>query len=125
MAKFLTATVTNGLITQADILLSESEIKNNPYADKEKNAVFFQYISKLIQTANKTLSDTEDNTPKPTIKCTKINVAENIQQSWYNYANDNGIDKNALTMSLAFCGPKALSEIPNNQVQILEGCLSY
>lgn len=126
MAKFLNAQIKDGKIIQADILLSDSEIKENPFANIKKEAAFYHLITDTLIKANATLSgESEDTQTKPEINCTHINVAKNIQDSWYDYASKNNIDAASLTMSLAFAGPKALDEIPNNQVQILINCLSY
>lgn len=128
MAKFLNAQVKDGKIIQADILLSDEEIKEYPFVNAERNASFYSYIMKLIENANELLSG-KPVSDKPTfpgkMDCTKINTAKNIQASWYEYAKEHGINQTSLTMTIAMAGPKSLEEIPCNQIQILSECLKY
>lgn len=60
-----------------------------------------------------------------TIDCTKVNVAKNIQESWYEYARKNGIKTSDLTMLLLFSGPKAPETIKGNCVELEAGAIEW
>lgn len=98
------------------ITLTNEQIEKNPFVTKDKELAFYNLIEKLCEKTNHKITR---------IDCTKINVAKNIQDSWYTYAKNNNIDTKALTMSLAFAGPKALYRIPENTVEILDECIRY
>lgn len=123
MAKIINATIKDGKIRQCNILLTPEEIAENPFASKDGRAMFYHFIEKTLKNVNKTVA--EDETPIENMDCKYINVAKNIQAAWYDYAKEHNIDQTALSMQICFCGPKALDEIPDNQIQILENYITY
>lgn len=96
--------------------LTNEQIKNNPFVDVNKHPAFYKLIKKLYKTETHEVSQ---------IDCTKINVAKNIQKEWFDYAEKHNIDKTDLAMGICFSGPKALDTLPDNTVEILDGCLTY
>ena len=89
--------------------LTPEEIKEHPYV-KNRQPEFYMFLARTI------VSESEDWN----IDCRKINVAKNIQESWYEDAKAHGISECDLTMDLAMRGPKALDTLPDNCVEILE-----
>lgn len=101
--------------TMIRIKLTPEEIQNNPFLTKEGKAGFYRFIRKKFETAEQEVD---------CIDCRKINVAENIQLAWYDYARANNIDKTELTMLLAIHGPKAFDSLPDNTVEIEDDCFT-
>lgn len=89
--------------------LTPEEIKEHPYV-KDRQPEFYIFLARTI------VGDSD----AWNIDCRKINVAKNIQKSWYEDAKVNGISEYDLTMDLAMRGPKALDTLPDNCVEILE-----
>lgn len=89
--------------------LTPEEIKEHPYV-KDRQPEFYKFIARTI------VGESDDWN----IDCRKINVAKNIQKSWYDDAKAHGIPEYDLTMDLAMRGPKALDTLPDNCVEILE-----
>lgn len=73
---------------------------------------------------NKSVYVWEDNKLKPYVD-NQLNVAQNIQDAWFSYGEQNNINPTSLAMNICICGPKALKELPNNTVELQEGCLTF
>lgn len=99
-----------------NIILTDEQITKNPFITENQESAFYNLIRQLCAKENKTIKS---------IDCTKINIARNIQNAWYDYAKAHNIDTTSLSMSLLFAGPKALERIPDNTVEILDDCITY
>lgn len=53
--------------------------------------------------------------------CTKIDIAENIQNGFYEYYKGKGYDTVSITMTLAISGPKVNQDLKANEVEVLDG----
>lgn len=98
------------------IKLNDAQVTENPFITHDGKSAFYNLIEQLCAKENKTVKS---------IDCTKINIAQNIQTSWYDYAKAHNIDTTDLTISLLFAGPKALENIPDNTVEVLDNCITY
>ena len=98
------------------IIVSDEAIKENPFITKDGEALFYRYVCDLFGVSYDNIKS---------IDCCKVNVASNIQDAWYNYANENNMDSVGLTMMLAISGPKALKELDDNTIELEEGAIEY
>lgn len=98
------------------IVLSDDQITEYPFVTKHGEAGFYKLIRTLFETETHEIEQ---------IDCCKLNVAQNIQDAWFAYGEQNNIDPTSLAMNICICGPKALKELPNNTVEIQNGCLTF
>lgn len=98
------------------LVLSNEQITSHPFITKDGQAGFYKFIRSLFDTE---LYEVDE------IDCRHINVAKNIQESWFKYGEENSIDASALAMQICMCGPKALEELPDNTVEIQENCFTF
>lgn len=98
------------------IVLSAKQIAENPFITKDGKAGFYNLIRRIFESHTHKVDE---------IDCCHINIAKNIQDSWFAYSKANGVDGTALAMQLCICGPKALEELPDNTVETQEGCLTF
>lgn len=98
------------------IKLTPKQITKHPFVTKDGKQSFYNLIEELCKEPDKEVISMD---------CTKINVAQNIQKSWYEYAEEHNIDKSSLTMTLLFAGPKAQEHLADNTVEILDGFFTY
>ena len=87
------------------LCMTDQDIEMNPFIDKEGHSAFYNYIEEKLFGGKENVE---------TIDCTKICVARNIQDSWFN-ATSSPSD---LAMLLLSVGPKADDSLPNNCVSI-------
>lgn len=59
------------------------------------------------------------------LDCTKINVAKNIQEFWFDDVRAHGLPESALAIQLCFNGPKVDFELQNDQVEILDQAFTF
>lgn len=98
------------------IRMTDEQIKENPFITAEGRTPFYSFIGEKF-------AGSYDDVKS--IDCRKVNVARNIQNSWFEYAKENGITVEDLNMMLLFSGPKALDEIPDNLVELEENAIEY
>lgn len=98
------------------IRLTDEEVKSNPFMTKEGKAPFYRLVCEKIGL---------DFDNIKSLDCTKINVARNIQDAWYDYAKENDITTFDLTMCLAMSGPKAPEELEENTVELEDGVIEW
>ena len=98
------------------ITMTTDEIKENPYVDKDGGAAFYRFIASKF-------TDSYDKIKK--IDCTKVNVAENIRDAWFDYGEGNGISGTNLAMLILLNGPKALASVPTNCVELEAEAIEY
>ena len=102
-------------MTKSTILhltLTENEVKNNPFITKTGAAAFYKFLVQEV------LGRDYDKT---TLDCRKINVSEDISESWSDYAKENNIDAVGYGMLMLNQGPKTLDTLPDMTVELLDG----
>lgn len=96
--------------------LTYEEVKSNPFMTKEGKAPFYRLVCEKIGL---------DYDDIKCLDCTKINIARNIQDAWYDYANESDINNRDLTMCLLMSGPKTSAELKDNCVELEEGVIEW
>ena len=99
------------------IALTPEQITQNPFVDTDGKARFYRMIADIF--------GYDWNSDNFGMDCRKINVATNIQDSWYKYAEVNGINEEALTTCILMSGPKAIDTLGDNIVEIEGGAITY
>lgn len=94
------------------ITLTPEQVKAHPFVtnkdDKNTTINFYNFLWKLERIP--------DNA---TIRCTHVNVAPNIQQSWFDYVKEQEMMTPAeLSMLLLMHGPKAIDNLADNTVEL-------
>lgn len=97
--------------------LNHEELKENPFVLNGK-AAFYHYLFE-------TLTGKDYDTDCQSMDCRRINIAKNIQDSWYDSATEQGIDHTSLTMNLALCGPKVNQELLDDEVEIEQNAIQF
>ncbi len=102
--------------TIGTFLMTDDEIKTCPFITKEKRAGFYNFLREKFATPTHVVD---------TIDCRKLLVSDNIQAAWYDYIRKHNIPEADVTMLLLMNGPKTESTLPDNTVEIQEGCFTY
>lgn len=94
------------------ITLTPEQIKEYPFLRKKGNTeiptLFYDFIAKH-----------EHIPDNATIRCTHVNVAENIQSAWYDYVREQELmSEYDFTMVLLMNGPKAVDYLDDNTVEL-------
>lgn len=89
--------------------LSDEEVRENPFINTKGKAAFYNFIADIL--------DKKDCN----MDCTKIDVADNISESWFNYVKENGIDEEGYLMLVLDRGPKTDSKLGHNEICIHDG----
>lgn len=55
------------------------------------------------------------------VDCTKIHIAENIQDTWVDYAANSGIDNVSINMTLLNYAPRVDEHLNDNEICIYDG----
>lgn len=98
------------------IIITDDEMKQHPYIDENRKCNFYRFVAERFGGFDNLKS----------IDCTKINVAKNIQTSWYEAIRSNPImNESDLTMHLLLSGPKVNESLPDNTIELEEGAISY
>ena len=95
--------------------MTDEEIKAYPFLTADGKAGFYRFVGERIAPYDSITS----------IDCTKVNVATNIQEEWFDYAKHHGIASADLSMALLMSGPKALETLQKNYVELEEGAITY
>lgn len=98
------------------LAMEPHEIKQYPFLTKDGHAGFYNYIRKRLETPNEEVD---------VIDCTQINVAKNITDAWFEYADENNIPRNDLSMMILFNGPKTCEQLVSNIIELQEGAITY
>ncbi len=97
------------------LTLTQKEIENNPFYDKDHHAAFYRMIVPKI--CGRAYDDIDN------IDCRKLIIAPDIQDSWYrNRPND--VDSVTLTMGLAISGPKVDHSLKPGEVRWTDDCVT-
>lgn len=94
------------------ITLTSEQVKEHPIITKKGNPDslihFYDFIAKYEHIPDNAM-----------IRCTHINIAENIQKAWYDYVREHDLmsDSN-FTMLLLMNGPKAVNYLKDNTVEL-------
>lgn len=97
------------------IEMTNEEIKANPFFNVDSTQDFYHFIGEKFAPYDEIKS----------IDCTKINVAKNIEESWYEYGEEKGIPYWEVGMLLVMSGPKALDHLMPNIVELEDGAIEY
>lgn len=97
------------------ITMTDEEVKANPFVNVSSNQDFYHFIAEKFAPYDEIKS----------IRCTKINVAKNIQEYWFDYGKLHGIASWEMVMILAMSGPKALDYLGANVVELEDGAIEY
>jgi hypothetical protein len=57
--------------------------------------------------------------------CTFINIANNIQEKWFNYYSRQGNSMTSIAMLLVIGGPKVNNSLNDNEVEIFDGFVDF
>lgn len=76
-----------------------------------------------VQTFYSWLREVMDIGEDYTIDCTKLHIADNIQTSWIEYAENSGIDNVSISMTLLNYAPRVDDKLNNNEICIYDGFL--
>lgn len=93
--------------------LTDEEVAEHPFV-KDKKAEFYNFIVRKI--TGLSYDDIQS------MDCRLINVAENIQRSWYEHAEENGMSRRELT-TLLLVGPKCDKSLADNRIEIYPRCI--
>lgn len=99
------------------ITITPQETIDYPFITKDGKAAFYRFITE------KALGIPYDSIKS--LDCRRINVATNIQESWFEYAKANNIMQEELCMILAVNGPKAFEDLPINCVELESECVEW
>ena len=93
------------------ITLTPEQVKEHPFITNKETTTarnFYDFLWEL------------EHVPENAIlKCTHVNVAANIQQSWYDYVKDQNLMSPAdLSMLLLMNGPKVMDYLKDNTVEL-------
>ena len=100
--------------------LTEEEITKHPFTDANGKALFYSFLYDQFAGGLDRIES---------IDCRKFCIAQNIQNSWYRYAENlpdevESVDTTSLTMALAMCGPKVNKDLPDNTIEFEPGWLT-
>lgn len=94
--------------------ITEEEVKNNPFTlivDGKCHTLPFYELAQ---------SKIGEQIGEPNWDCREINVSEDIQDSWYEYVEENGLSPVDFTMLLAVYGPKVNHELPERTFEVTD-----
>lgn len=95
--------------------LTDKEIAEHPFTDASGKALFYPFLYDQFAGGLDRIES---------IDCRKFCIAQNIQDSWYRYAEEHNMDTTSLTMALAMCGPKVNKNLPDNTIEFEPGWLT-
>ena len=103
------------------ITLDENQIQTIPFASADGDAAFYQFL--FTEITGKPWDECND------MDCSRINIAENIQTSWFRQyreiSDKSNLDADtALAMFLVMYGPKVDKKLKDNTVELLDGWCS-
>lgn len=97
------------------IRMTTDGIKLNPFITIEGEPRFYKYIGKMFANWDHIKS----------IDCRKVNVAKNIMDAWFKYAEENSIPEFQLNMQILLNGPKAVEYLADNYIEIEAGGIEW
>lgn len=93
--------------------LTSEEIKEHPLITNDENQIgFYAWLRKKLDVKDEFDMD-----------CRGIHVAENIQESWIQFAKGIGHDMADINMTLLFYGPMADEKLSDNEICIYDDFL--
>ena len=103
--------------------LTVPEVTEHPFLTEEGDLAFYRLLCR--QALGQEETEESKGLPEQVklVDCRKLCVASNIQDGWYDYAKENGIDTVELTMLLLMNGPKVNGSLADNCVELQEGWL--
>lgn len=97
------------------LTLTPEQIENHPFI-KDGHASFYNLIQTLCNPKGKEIRS---------LDCTKILIANNIQDSWFENAKKTGLDTTDLGMVLLCHGPKVDTTLSDNTVLLEPNCITF